>query len=85
MEDVMWAVVARCDPARSVDIIERTKGARIDIGQAPEDREKRMTSRMVIDATTPFEWLGPYMANEVISTPARSRGTREKWGHLLGN
>lgn len=83
MEDVMWAVVARCDPARSVDIIERTKGARIDIGQAPADRELRMTSRMIIDATTPFEWKGDPLDGPVITTPARTRETLDRWGWLL--
>jgi UbiD family decarboxylase len=83
LQDVMWAVLARSDPARDVDIIAGTKGSRIDMAMGPEERELKRNSRMVIDATTPFEWKNHPLAGEVISTPERTRATRERWGWIL--
>jgi 4-hydroxy-3-polyprenylbenzoate decarboxylase len=83
LQDVVWAMLARSDAARSVDIISRTKGSRIDMGIGPDERELSMNSRMVIDATTPFEWKDHPGAGTVISSPERSRATKEKWGWLL--
>jgi len=84
LQDVMWAILARSDPARSVDIIERMKGSRIDMAMGPAEREAKGNSRMIIDATTPWEWKDHPLAGEPISTPERSRATREQWGWILG-
>jgi UbiD family decarboxylase len=83
IQDVMCAILVRCDPARSIEIMGRTKGSRIDMGMGPDERELKMNSRMIIDATTPFEWKDHPLAGEVISTPERSRATRERWGWIL--
>jgi len=83
LQDVMWAILTRCDPARGVDIIDRTKGTRIDMAIAPDQRELKANSRMIIDATTPFEWKDHPLAGEPIGSPERSRATREQWGWLL--
>ncbi|MBI4492053.1 MAG: UbiD family decarboxylase [Chloroflexi bacterium] len=83
LQDVMWAILARSDPARDVEIITRTKGSRIDIGMGPDERELKMMSRMIIDATTPYEWLNHPLAGEPICTPERTRATLEKWGWIL--
>ena len=42
--------------ARDVEIVTRTKACRIDMALSPEDRDLSFNSRMIIDATTPFEW-----------------------------
>jgi 4-hydroxy-3-polyprenylbenzoate decarboxylase len=83
LQDVMWAVLTRVDPARDVDIIQGTKGSRIDIAMAPADRHLNTTSRMIIDATTPFGWKDDPLAGAVISDVARRRLLRERWAWLL--
>lgn len=83
LQDVMWAVLSRSDPERSVDIIGRTKGSRIDMGVGPEERELKVNSRMIVDATTPWEWKDDPLAGEVISTPERTAATKDQWGWLL--
>jgi 4-hydroxy-3-polyprenylbenzoate decarboxylase len=85
LQDVVWAIVARCDPERGVEIIKDCKGSRIDMGIAPDRRELKANSRMIIDATTPFEWKNHPLAGNIISTPERSRATRERWGWILGD
>ena len=83
LQDVVWAIVARCDPERGVEIIKDAKGSRIDMAIAPDRRELKANSRMIIDATTPFEWKNHPLAGNIISTPERSRATRERWGRIL--
>lgn len=83
LQDVVWAIVARCDPERGVEIIKDAKGSRIDMAIAPDRRELKANSRMIIDATTPFEWKNHPLAGNIISTPERSRATRERWGWIL--
>ncbi|MEE8492480.1 MAG: hypothetical protein V3S25_00425, partial [Nitrospirales bacterium] len=83
LRDVVYAILARCDPARGVEIIKRTKGSRIDMAMGPDERELKVNSRMIIDATTPYEWKNHPLAGDIIATPERSRATRERWGWIL--
>ncbi|HEX7228984.1 MAG TPA: hypothetical protein VF452_01215, partial [Candidatus Binatia bacterium] len=83
LQDVIWAIVARCDPERGVEIIKDSKGSRIDMAIAPDKRELNANSRMIIDATTPFEWKNHPLAGDVISTPERTRKIHEKWAWIL--
>lgn len=83
LQDVVWAIVARCDPERGVEIIKDAKGSRIDMAIAPDRRELKANSRMIIDATTPFGWKDHPLAGNIISTPERSRATRARWGWIL--
>jgi hypothetical protein len=54
------------------------------MAMGPDEREAKGNSRMIIDATTPWEWKDHPLAGEPISTPERSRATREQWGWILG-
>ncbi len=83
IQDVVWAILARCDPERGVEIIKDTKGSRIDMAIAPDKRELNANSRMIIDATTPFEWKNHPLAGNIISTPERTRAILAKWGWIL--
>jgi 4-hydroxy-3-polyprenylbenzoate decarboxylase len=53
-DEVIWAMATRSDPATSVDIIRRCWSGPLDpiIPQSA----KGFNSRMLIDATRPFEW-----------------------------
>lgn len=83
LQDVMWAMLTRSDPERSLDVIKGTKGARLDMAMGPHERERKINSRMVIDATTPFHWKNHPDAGEAIATKERLDANREKWGGLL--
>jgi 4-hydroxy-3-polyprenylbenzoate decarboxylase len=80
LEDVLWAILTRADPVRSVDIISRALSGPLDPALRPGD--KQYNSRLLIDATRPWEWresfpvpLGP--------DPQTKARTRRKWGYLL--
>ncbi|HEY7556626.1 MAG TPA: UbiD family decarboxylase [Candidatus Binatia bacterium] len=83
IQDVVWAILARCDPERGVEIIRDTKGSRIDMAIAPDRRELNANSRMIIDATTPFTWKNDPLAGDIISTPERTRKILARWGWIL--
>jgi 4-hydroxy-3-polyprenylbenzoate decarboxylase len=83
LQDVMWAILARSDPARDVEIVTRTKACRIDVALSPDDRNLSLSSRLIIDATTPFEWKDHPQAGTPIGSPERTRATLERWGWLL--
>ena len=62
LEDVMWAVCTRSDPAQDIDIIHRCLSGPLDPLISPEKKERRdfVTSRAIIDATRPFEWRSEF-------------------------
>ncbi len=80
LDDVLWAILTRADPERSVDIVTRRTSGPLDPALPPDD--KRYNSRLLIDACKPWEWrdrfprpLGPDAATKA--------ETRRKWGYLL--
>jgi hypothetical protein len=66
-----------------VEIVTRTKASRIDMALSPDERNLSLSSRMIIDATTPFEWKDDPQAGTPIGSPERTRATLERWGWLL--
>jgi len=51
---VMWALSVRYDPYRSTDIIKRGRSTPLD--PALPIHERQITSRIIMDATIPYEW-----------------------------
>jgi 4-hydroxy-3-polyprenylbenzoate decarboxylase len=84
LEQLMWATLSRCDPATSVDILRRMRSTPADPRLTPEQRKARdfTNSRMVIDATRPYDWRDKFPK---VNAPSReiARKAREKFGHLL--
>src|SRR5919201_1256454 len=62
LEEVMWAVCTRSDPATSIDIVHRSWSTPLDPRIPPEKRSMKdfTNSRGLIDATRPFEWRNNY-------------------------
>jgi UbiD family decarboxylase len=84
LEEVMWAVVTRSDPATSIDIIHNAWSTALDPRIHPDDKVKgKLTnSRAIIDATRPYEWRDRFpMVN--MSSPQRFQKTLEKFSYLL--
>ncbi|HWP57794.1 MAG TPA: UbiD family decarboxylase [Candidatus Acidoferrales bacterium] len=71
LNDVVWAMCTRTDPATSVDIIRRAWSGPLDpiIPQG----QKGYNSRMVIDATRPYEWRQDFPAVSEIGPETRKR------------
>lgn len=83
-EELMWAMVTRCDPATSMDILRRMRTSPADPRLTPEQREvgDLTNSRAVIDATRPFEWMDKFPRVNAPS-PEVARKAYEKFGYLL--
>jgi 4-hydroxy-3-polyprenylbenzoate decarboxylase len=79
MDDVLWATMTRCDPARDVTIINRAWSGPLDPAIHPDERG--FNSRMLIDATKPWEWRDRFA--EPVVTADMTRAAREKWGWIL--
>jgi 4-hydroxy-3-polyprenylbenzoate decarboxylase len=83
-EQLMWAMATRCDPAGSMDILHRMRTSPADPLLTAEQRETKdlTNSRVVIDATRPFEWRDKFPKVNAPS-PEISRKAMEKFGYLL--
>jgi UbiD family decarboxylase len=79
MDDVWWAILTRVDPARDVQFIKRGWAGPLDQAAHPDDRG--LNSRMVIDATRPWEWKERF--SDPVVTKEMARATRERFGWLL--
>jgi 4-hydroxy-3-polyprenylbenzoate decarboxylase len=55
MNDVLWAMCTRVDPVKDMDLIRRAWSGPLD-PIIPKD-QKGFSSRAVIDATRPYEWM----------------------------
>jgi 4-hydroxy-3-polyprenylbenzoate decarboxylase len=79
VNDVLWAIMTRCDPARDVTIINRAWSGPLDPAIHPDERG--FNSRLLIDATKPWEWRDRFA--EPVVTADMSRAARDKWGWIL--
>ena len=84
LEEVMWAVCTRSDPATSIDIIHRAWSTPLDPMISPEKKEKKdfTNSRGLIDATRPWEWRDQFPPLNV-PPHAYREAARQRWGYLL--
>lgn len=80
LDEVIWAVCTRMDPTRDVDIVERMLTGVLD--PAIEPGKKVHNSRLLIDATRPWEWKDEFPP-PIGPTPEIKHDTREKWSWLL--
>jgi 4-hydroxy-3-polyprenylbenzoate decarboxylase len=84
LEEVMWVVCTRSDPATSIDIIHRAWSTPLDPRITPEKRAINdfTNSRGLIDATRPWEWRSEFAP---INVPPREvrEAAKERWGYLL--
>ncbi len=84
LEEVMWAMVTRSDPANSIDIIHNAWSSALDPRIHPDDKDKgKLTnSRAIIDATRPYEWRHRFpMVN--LSNPKKFKKILGKFSYLL--
>ncbi len=76
---VWWALGTRYNPARGTQIINRGRSTPLDPSIGP-DENKFITSRIILDATLPFEWKEK--PKEVkLSEPVLAK-IKERWAEL---
>jgi 4-hydroxy-3-polyprenylbenzoate decarboxylase len=82
LEEVIWAVSTRCDPAEDIEILRKTWGSRVD--PLLDDPGAPYNTRAVIDACRPFEKRDTF-PRVAQSSPARVRETVAKWKALFSD
>jgi UbiD family decarboxylase len=84
LEEVMWALCTRSDPATSIDVIQRAWSTPLDPRIPPERKAARdfTNSRALIDATRPWEWREQFATVNVPPRDVRE-AARQRWGYLL--
>ncbi len=83
LEELIWAMLTRSDPASSIDIVNGAWSTPLDPRIPPWEKEKGNTtnSRAIIDACRPFHWKDRFPPVNAPS-PELARESREKWGWL---
>ena len=80
LNEVVWAMATRSDPATSVDILRRTGSGPLDPIIQPG--QKGHNSRMIIEAVRPYEWRDCFPAISALSTETRAEISK-KWEKQL--
>ncbi len=81
LEQVLWAMCTRSEPAESIDIIPRAWSGPLDPRIHPD--KKGFSSRAIIDATRPWEWRDRFPKSQ-LPTPATKQKALDRWGWLVG-
>jgi UbiD family decarboxylase len=82
LQEVMWAVATRTDPAVDIDIIERGMGSKNDPMFVAYRYDAPYSSKAVIDACRPWDHLDDFPAVAEASKELQQK-IRAKWKDLL--
>jgi UbiD family decarboxylase len=84
LEEVIWALITRSDPATSIDIVRNAWSTPLDPRIEPERKAAGdyTNSRAVIDACRPYHWRDKFPAVNLPS-PERRRLALQMFGHLF--
>jgi UbiD family decarboxylase len=84
LNDVMWAITTRCEPAEQIDIVREAWSSALDPRIPAEDKARGVTShsKAIIEAVRPFAWIDKFPPTSAISQ-AEARAIEEKWGSVL--
>jgi 4-hydroxy-3-polyprenylbenzoate decarboxylase len=80
LEEVLWAMCTRCDPAGGTDIINRAWSGPLDPAIHPD--KKGFNSRMIFDACRPYEWRDKF-PKVAAFTKEQEAEARSRWAWLL--
>lgn len=86
LEEVIWAMITRSDPATSIDIIHNAWSTPLDPRIEPERKAvgDNTNSRGIIDACRPWHWRDKFPRVNFPTLEER-RIALQKFGHLLRN
>ena len=84
LDEVLWAMCTRVDPATAVDIIREAWTADLDPRISPAKREvgDLTVGRMLINACRPFSWRDQFAKTNVFSAEERNK-VQTRWRDLL--
>lgn len=84
LDDLMWAVCSRSDPATSIDFIRGAWSTPLDPSISPEKKAQGdfTNSRAIIDACRPFHWKDNYPIVNM-PLPDTSRKAKEMFSWML--
>jgi len=87
LEDVVWAITTRCEPANSIDLIRECWSSPIDPIISPEMRfglphGAQHASRLIINACRPYTWLKDFPKVNAAS-PELKEKMRTKYADLM--
>jgi 3-polyprenyl-4-hydroxybenzoate decarboxylase len=82
LQQVMWAVATRSDPARDIDFIQRAWGSQVDPQHVTLPDGGLLNSRAIVDACRPYEFREVF-PRTVGASPELLARTRAKWAALL--
>jgi UbiD family decarboxylase len=82
LQEVMWAVATRTDPAIDIDIIQRGMGSKNDPMFVAYPYAAPFSSKAIIDACRPYEHLEEFPAVAEASRELQEQ-VRKKWKDLL--
>jgi UbiD family decarboxylase len=80
LDQVVWAMCTRSDPAEDIEIVRKCWGSTAD--PLLTDPARPYNSRAIIDACRPFERIGVF-PRIAASDPARLQSVRAKWAHVF--
>jgi len=78
--DVLWALMSRCDPASSIDILRGCWSGPLD--PIIPSGQKGLNSRAIIEACKPFAWIDQFPATVEPSKELRDK-VLSKWGERI--
>ena len=81
LQEVMWAVATRTDPALDIDIIQRGMGSKNDPMSIAYPYRAPLSSKAIIDACRPYDFLEEFPAVAEASKELQA-AIREKWKDL---
>jgi UbiD family decarboxylase len=82
IQEVMWAVATRSDPATSIDIIQRGMGSKNDPMYVAYPYNAAFSSKAIIDACRPYDHLDEFPPVAEASKDLQER-VRSKWKDLF--
>ncbi|HLB28609.1 MAG TPA: UbiD family decarboxylase [Dehalococcoidia bacterium] len=82
VDEVMWAICTRVDPARDIEALRECTSSPLDPIIPPERKTYPVASRVVIDATRPYEWRERF-PEVVASSPELKQQVLGRWGEVL--
>jgi 4-hydroxy-3-polyprenylbenzoate decarboxylase len=84
LNDVMWAITTRCEPAEQIDIVRDAWSSALDPRIPAEAKERGVTShsKAIIEAVRPFAWIDKFPPTSALSHE-EARTIETKWGAVL--
>lgn len=86
LQEVMWAITSRCDPASDIHLLEDCWSSPIDPLLPPEKQQAKdiTNSQAIIDATRPYHWRDEFPPVNEASEELETYLFNE-WGDLLAS